>query len=271
MLTGRALDFSEIALEKGEKKKTQEFRFNNVISDIRFVGKKTFVDSFLAEAYGGRLLLRGYTYFNRNVRHSRFLIGMENVGLKDTKITYPVPCKVSGMVSGDIDIKTNKDNTYVKGIMTASGLDLSGLELLDKVADFIGIKSIKEINGADFAVGFDLSPEKSVIEQFDLDSPEMSIRSNFRIDQKQWLEGEIALGLPRKVLEESKIFKKLIAMARERQRFLDFVVHLSGYSWQLRTELVKSDLRDKLREKTAAWIQNRIEREVNKAIEEQGD
>ena len=271
LLRGADLNLSEITVVEGQKKKAQEFEFGNLKGDIRFVGKKTFIDSFSMDAYGGKITLKGYSYFNRDIHDSHFAVQLNTVGLKGAKLTYPVYCEATGIVSGDIDVRNNNKGTYVKGGIAAANLNLAKLEPLDKVADFIGIKSIKMINNADLLVAFDLSPAKSLIERFDLDSAEMGIRSNFNINKEQWLEGEVALSLPRKTLEESKIFKKLLAIARERQNLLDFVVRVSGISWQLRTELVKSDFRDKLKEKISTGIQQYIEGEANKAMEEKKD
>ena len=200
------------------------------------------------------------------VRDYHFWIDLNRLNLKDIKLSYPVYCEISGIVSGRAEV-SNPRGANVKGVASAQSFKLAKLEPLDKIADFIGINTIKEISNADIVAEFDLSPMQSRIKHFDLDSRQMRIRSDFTIDNKKWLEGEVALSLPRKILQESKIFKTLLSIARERNDLLDFVVHLSGYMWQMRTELVKSDFRDKLKEKIGVDTQRYIENQANKAIE----
>ena len=265
MVEAAGLNLSEQMITGQEKKILQSFDFRDVDARIKMFGKRMFVNSLAMSGYNGRVLLKGSTYFNKGMHECLLSIHMENLDLKDIKLTYPVYCEISGITSGDIEIQSQRE-AEVRGFVTANHFKIARLGPLDKIADFIGINSIKEIDNAQIALDFDLSAKNSLIHRFDLDSEKMWIRSGFKINSQNWLESEVALSLPRAVMEESKMFKTLLATARERNNLLDFVVHVSGFLWQLRTELVKSDFRDKLKEQVSVSVQKYIEKEANKAI-----
>lgn len=267
VLRAKTVGFLEKKIMQGASEALQNFVFDQLISSITFVGKRALIDEAVLLGYGGKVALKGNLYFNKEKRECLINVKMDNLDLKNIKLTYPVYCEMSGIISGDLKIEEKK-NINVEGSVAADHFWISKLEPLDKVADFIGINSIKEISDAQVVTDFNLSPETSAIKRFDLDSTEMRIRSDFSINTKKWIEGEIALSLSRATLEESKIFKTLISIARERNDQLDFVVHVSGFLWQLRTELVKSDFRDKLKDRISMGVQRYIQNEANKAIDD---
>ena len=151
--------------------------------------------------------------------------------------------------------------------MFARNFHLRNLDPLNDVADFLGIASLRDISHAQLALDFDLNAEGSTIQRFDFDTDDISLRARCHVNNDRWLDGTIALSLPRRTLEESKIFKTLLSIARERNNQLDFVVHTTGFLGSIRTELTESDFRDKLKERVSTRIQQHIENEIKKAIE----
>ena len=263
-----AVNLLETLITEREKKTLQSFNLSDIDARLAMTGKRTLIEYMGMSGYGGKVLLRGNVHLNKDISECLLSIKMDKLDLEDIKLNYPVYCELSGVISGNVEIKNKKD-INVSGIVTAENFRLTKLGPLDKIADFIGITSIKEIANAQILADFDLSAATSVIKRFDLDSETMQVRSKFDINNQKWLEGEVALSLPRAMLEESKIFKTLISLARERNDLLDFVVHITGFLWQLRTELVKSDFRDKLKERISPGVQRYIETEANKAMDGQ--
>jgi len=259
----------ELAERKGGRgvRILQEFDFSNLTSKIQMTGKRFLIEKSSMEGYGGKVWLRGKGCFKKGLPVYSLTIDFDKIDFKDRKISYPVYCEISGVFSGYLDLEAKAGNR-VQGIIVADQFRVSKLAPLDKVADFIGINSIKDVGEAEIAAEFDFLPQHSSIKRFDLDGQGIRIRSNFDINEKNWLDGQIALSMPRKTLEESKIFKKLLSIARERHDSLDFVVRVKGFADSLRTELVESDFRDKLKDKVGTNIQRYIEEEANKAIDE---
>ncbi len=263
---GQGVRIVERLVKEKEKSVIQNFDFDKINLALGFVGKRTYIEDLTILGYAGSMVANGSFYLSPRLKECALSITANDLDLNNVQLSYPFFCIISGILNGNIEIISKKD-TVVKGVLSAQQFGLSKLEPLNQVADFIGIDSIKEIKDAQVVVDFELSPNASVIKRFDVDSHELGMRSNYQIDLKNWFEGEIALSLPRSTLEQSKIFKTLMSIARERNNLLDFVVRLSGYLWQLRTELVKSDLRDKLKDRVSVGIQKHIEREANKAME----
>ena len=252
-----------------DKTAVQDYFLDQVTAKLRFKGKRTFIDSIDITGYGGKILISGNLYLSRQRNDFLFDIILSGLNLKDIKTFYPVYGELSGVVSGRLKAE-KKEQFSLQALVEADGFKLAKLDPLDKIADFIGINSIKEISGGQLLIDFDLTGQNSTFKRFDLDSAGISMRSYFQVDGKKWLEGHVALSLPRTVLAESKIFKTLMSIARERNEFLDFVVQVNGFLGSLRTELVKSDLRDKLKERISPGTQQLIEKKIGEAMIEQG-
>ncbi|MFH1360526.1 MAG: hypothetical protein ABIJ41_05760 [Candidatus Omnitrophota bacterium] len=245
----------------------QSFGFKDAHASLSFIGRKTEIHDLQFNGYGGQVHIKGHVNINPQKKDYSLMLKADQLHLVDVKLLAPLKGRMSGNFSGVI-LLNEKKGPSVKGLVQADQFELSELEPLDKVADFIGIPSIKTINDAQILCDFESSANESRIRRFDFDGPDIAMRSSFDVAVNSWLEGHVALSLPRKLLAQSKIFRKLMAIAREREDRLDFVVHLSGFEGGLRTELVKSDFRDKLKDKVSEGIQKYIENEANKAIQE---
>ena len=261
------LNFIEFLSSKTEPEELQRFEFSDVKVNMNMKGKKVTLKRVVMSGYGGRLLMTGWVH-NRKDETNYILDGtFENLSFKKRKLFSPFYCELSGDFSGYLNF-ANEGKPHLKGLLIAEGFSLSKLDPLDKVAYFIGIKTIKEIDQSQLVVDFDLTDDASKIKKLDLDGRGVTIRSTFELNSQRWLEGMVALRLPRTTLEESKIFKKLIAMAKEYNEWLDFVVRLSGYEGALRIQLEESELRDKLKERVSPGIQRIIVNTINQAMSE---
>lgn len=243
----------------------QHLIFDGFDLHLRMIGKKTFIDEMHMNILGGKVWANGYAYFRKKLSDYNFLVVCEQIDFGDIRLSYPVNLEASGVLRGKMVLK-NANGVNLRGFLIANEFELRRFDVLDKIVDFVGINSIRKISDASLIIEFDLFPGSSVITKFDLDAGVMKLRSEFNIDERRWLEGEVAVSLPRNMLEESKIFRTLLAIAREHEDQLDFNVRLSGFEGSLRTELVKSDLRDKLKERLSVGIQRYIEQEADKAV-----
>ncbi len=250
---------------KGQKEKSHQFDFENAEGKIYLIGKKTIVDDLAMKGYEGTLRLKGYSHLKESGMEYFWALSGDHLIFDKLSLFYPLYCELSGGFNGTLILK-NIETPVLMAYVEADNFKLAELEILDKIADFLGVDSLREIADTQVSMDFSLLPKTAVETKFDLDSPTLSMRSSFHFNKEQWLEGDVALSLPRSALEKSKIFKTLMAVAKERNDFLDFTVHISGSLEALRIELVKSDLRDKLKEKVSGRIQQFIESEANKAL-----
>jgi len=269
-VSAQKIELVEQMMQANQEQILQKIFLDGLSLETTFLGKKIWVDQLILQGYGGRVSAKGDLYFNRKEREYNLNIRLDQLDLKNIKVFYPVYCEINGNVSGQVTASHHKGG-QVKGVLTAEQFQLVHFNPLDKIAEFLGLNAIKEINNAQIVVDFDLSPQESIIEQFDFDSESLAMRSNFNVNQKRWLEGFVALSMPRAKLTESKIFKRLLSIAREREEKLDFLVRVSGYADSLRTELIESTLRDTLKERLSVRIQKYIEERINKAMESQGN
>ncbi len=251
-----------------KEKLQQAFLFNDAVLKGRARGKKTFIDELSLKGYGGELFLKGDIHFARDAARYHLLCLLKDLNFQDIKLFYPLFCQVSGLFKGYVVMQKDKDE-YLKGLMTADGFKVSHLEFLDKIADFIGIESVKKIENGQLATEFLFSPKICTIDRFDLDNADLKLRTNIQMNPSRLIEATAALSLPRRLLMESKTFKTLLSMARERGDEFDFIVRVNGYLGGLRAELIKSELRDKLQERISVGVQRYIEQEANKALKEE--
>ncbi|MFA5060477.1 MAG: hypothetical protein WC676_07620 [Candidatus Omnitrophota bacterium] len=258
--------FEELKREEKSSKVVQGFEFKTADLKFHTKGKTTWLDDFSMPGYGGVVLAKGAINFRNGLSRYFLQLNFENLDLKNVKLFDPLTCDISGIVSGSIEIK-NQDVSVLRGTIAAQNFSLKNFAPLDKVSEFIGIDSLREVQGKNVIIDFELTDQKTLISRLDLDGDHVQLRSRFDVDQRPWLDGVVALSLPRASLEQSKIFKTLLSIARERDQLLDFVVHVSGFSTSLRTELIESNFRDKLKEQIGVKVQRYIEQKVNQAVE----
>ncbi len=252
---------------EGEQWQTlQGFDFDRAVFAAGFKGKHTYIDRGEIEGYSGSVRIRGSVYLNRQYSECDLNIDVEHLNFAEINVLYPVNFQISGIFNGMVHI-TMDNGLVARGFFMAEHFSLKSFQPLEKTAEFLGINSIREIKDAQILTDFHLSREGSEIKRFDFDNDTLRMRSNFQLNKEGWLEGSMAMSLPRDVLAESKIFQKLMAIARQRDEQLDFVVRLSGYLDSLRTELVESELRDALKERLSTGIQQYIQDKINQAIE----
>ncbi len=257
-------------IESKEKSDTfepwQSFHFRNAQGQLQFKGRQTHIRRFEIPGYGGCMILRGDVKFGYRRMLYALTLNIDEVFLQNFRLSNPVGGVLTGKISGSLAMD-NKHDFDCKGLLMAKDFSLMEIEPLDQVAEFLGIDSIRNITNGELITEFSISPRFSEINFFDFDGEDFKLRSQFQINEKQWMDGHIALSMPRFILEESKIFRKLLAMARERDDQVDFVIHLSGFLGALRLELIESQFRDKLKERINQNIQKYIVREINKALE----
>jgi len=268
VVTAKGLEFIEKGIRDNKEFPLQKLFFDQLALDVNFLGKRTLIEQLTIDGYGGRVSAQGNFYFNEKKREYMMDINLNKIDFKDIEVFYPVYANVSGIISGEVSASHNKGG-QVKGVLRAEQFQLTHFNPLDKIADFLGLSTMKEITNAQIVVDFDLSDQKNIIKLFDFDSENLQMRSHFNVSKGRWLEGVVALSMPRVMLAESKIFKRLMAIAREREEKLDFLVRVSGYADSLRTELIESTLRDTLKERLSIKIQKYIEEKINKAMESQ--
>jgi len=268
VVTAKGLEFIEQIIRDNKELPLQKLFFDQLALEVNFLGKRTLIEQLTVDGYGGRVSAQGNFYFNEKEREYMMDFNLNKIDFKDIEVFYPVYAEVSGIISGQVSASHHKGG-QVKGVLTAERFRLTHFNPLDKIADFLGLSTMKEIIDAQIVVDFDLSAQESIIEQFDFDSESLQMRSHFNVSKGRWLEGVVALSMPRVTLAESKIFKRLMAIAREREEKLDFLVRVSGYADSLRTELIESTLRDTLKERLSTRIQKYIEEKINKAMESQ--
>ncbi len=269
VLRASSCRFTETKKERGQSRLVREFSFKNLNGSLKTRGGKLVIPDFRMEGYQGRVVIDGEFYKTQKVMEYDFHVVADKMHLDNLKMVDPLTWQMTGMLSGELRVD-HSHGGRLSGILVAEDFRLDQWEVLDALADFLGLEKIRSISQAQIMTEFALTKSIAQISRLDVDSPDILIRSSLTKDEKHWYEGLVALSLPRDILRESPIFRRLMAMAREHNEWLEFVLHVSGYQEALRLELEKSDLRDKLRERLSPRIQRIIVDTVNEAIRDAG-
>jgi len=193
------------------------------------------------------------------------ILKLSDLSINDLKAVYPVESEVSGTMSGWFYFKRDKDS-LLDAIVSVRDGSLAKFNLVNNIADFLGIQSIKELKGIFLSGDFEVSQSGIVVKRFNLHNNSLNLDTQLNIDSRSWVDGRLTLTLSKEVLEESAILRRLLSMAQEKNPKIDFDFHVSGYSNALRLELLEGEFRNKLMRRLGGGIRSQIESEMNKAL-----
>jgi hypothetical protein len=242
-----------------------ELKLYNLSSQFRFNREDLLVSEMHGWAYEGEVEARGRWDLVSTNPNNFFLIRFLDLSVSDLKNIFLTPAQIAGRLSGILYFK-NAEDVFMGGAIAISDATISNLALIDNIADFLGLKSIKELKKVFLVADFTLGRNGVKVKRFNLSNSSLNLSSSFLINDKEWVVGTVHLSLPKEVLEESSILRRLISMVREKNQNIDFDFKVSGFTNALRAELLEGEFRNRLISGLSSGIRGMIEIEIDKAM-----
>lgn len=250
----------------GKLKNSQELNLDHVVSNLLTSPTGFLTADMRGLAYQGviesKIRWNGYD----NSAANNFLsIKFIDLSVADLRHILPVYSDISGNLNGVIYI-SGKPPFFLDGAITVTSGTIKKLSLIDNIADFLGIKSIKELSNILLSVEFAKRQTGIRIKRLNLHNEKLNLDSTFLLNNQEWINGLVFLSLPKNVLEESEILRKLMSMVQEGNRQIDFGFRVSGFPSGLRVELLEGEFREKLIKGLSGNILSQIEKEIDRAM-----
>ncbi|MDP3143407.1 MAG: hypothetical protein Q8N14_05690, partial [Candidatus Omnitrophota bacterium] len=239
-----------------------DWKMDNLTSKFMIKPEGPLSIEMQGSVYQGKVEGRGEWDLANSRSSSYFLLKFIDLEASNFSGLLPVPTIISGKLNGVLYL-TNED---LGGVITVAKGAVSKLNLIDNIADFLGIKSIKELRDIFLMVDFLANRSSIKVKKFNLRSPALDLVSSFTINDKEWITGTASLSLSKETLEESDILRRLIGMVGETNKRIGFDFRVSGFSRALRVELLEGEFRNRLLAGLGSGIRSQIETEIDKAV-----
>jgi len=249
-----------IELIKDNTLKIQKLSFTNFKSKV-YLGKDR-IELKELNFYGYNALLNGK--INLNVGDKTALIfTLEGIGL-DVK-TLMQDINISNkLLSGSMDTKVMFDNQQ-KGFLEGECYIKDGVADLDLVANILKLPSLKKVNFDLLESHFSLSKETVRVNEIKLVSPDVMLNTSWDTNGK--IDGILNLKIASGLLNQSKAFKRLLALTEIKKPYIDFSFLLGGVPDSVRVMWMKGEFKDKIKEGLPDWAKKRIENNLDKLID----
>ncbi len=249
----------------GEVKSSQSLKAENLQVKLA-IGQSGIIKAQLnGSAYNG--LIEGLSQWNlaSYLKNNYLIMKLSDLSISDLKAVYPVTADISGTMSGWFYFKKNKD-FFIEAIASVKNGRIADFNLVNNIADFLGIQSIKQLEDIFLSAVFEIKQSGISVKRFKLHNNTLNLDAQLSVDQRSWIDGRVSLTLSREVLEESNILRALLSMVKEKSESIDFDFQVSGYPNALRIELLEGEFKNKLMRRLGKGIRSQIENEINKAV-----
>lgn len=174
--------------------------------------------------------------------------------------------KVYGRLDSQMHYQ-NHPQSNLDGKMTIYNGYLDGFEFFNWLAEFFNIPSLKEVDFNRLSANFLVNDAVAKLDAISLDSNEVAMGGYFGQYEDDLIASKLSLSLSKNLLETSPKFKSLLKLLGKDFSFLDFDFQLSGISEAMNFKWLESDFKRELQNRIPDFIERRIERNIEKAIE----
>jgi len=137
-------------------------------------------------------------------------------------------------LAGDLSGKCILDSkafSYLVGEAAISNGHIKNLKLLDSIADFLSVISIKDIYFEDFSSNFSFSVagDEISLDKIRLHSKDIYLDANLKFKDKGKVKGNVLVRLSTRLLGESFKLRKLFFLMSEKLPYADFEFEIGGF------------------------------------------
>lgn len=170
-----------------------------------------------------------------------------------------------GRLDGDLRFDSASVDMFKGQLFITDGL-IEENPILNAVADFLGVPSLKKINFNDLSMFF-TGGRGDYASQIKLQSPEVSGVLDGKVSSYDKMDGYLSVNISSKLLNESKQFRKILTYIRHDEPSVTFPFKIFSYIHSPRVLWLKNEFKEKLQKLLPERNQRFLQREVNKIVE----
>lgn len=245
--------------------------FKQIFSTIKRTDEYIALDDLRAICYGG--ILNGKIRFSPR-EETLSVVG--SASLRDIDLSKVFQQSeqnvflLTGRLSGDFGFNTEL-SPLLKGDFCVVDGSLAKSSLLNAVADFLGVSSLKEVAFSKFNMSF-AGSKGDYISKVRLFSPKVNAVLDGKVFGYDKIDGYLLVTLATDLLNESKQFKKILTLIRHSESNVIFPFKISSYMDSPRVIWLKNEFKEKLQnllpESNKRYLQEQLNGMVEKMAEE---
>ena len=222
-----------------------------------------------ASCYGGNL--EGEVYFTPS--HEEFFakgeLHVRDVNLrKYAETSAPKSTLTRGQLDGDLRFD-NREAEQVKGQVFVTSGEIERNPILNAVANFLGVVSLKRLPFGDLSIFFDGGRGDYNVE-VKLKSSLVDAQLESKVHSYETMDGYLSASLSSQLLNESRTFKKLLTYLKHDEPYVVFPFKISSYISSPRILWLKNEFKEKIQNLLPERNKRYLQKQVNVIVEKAG-
>lgn len=172
---------------------------------------------------------------------------------------------LSGTLAGDLRFDIDAVDMFKGQVFISDGL-LQEHPLLNAVANFLGVTSLKKLKFDDLSMFF-VGGRGDYSSQVKLQAMQVQGFLDEKITSYDTMDGYLTISLTTKLLSESKQFKKILSYIKHDEPFVVFPFKISSYVNSPRVLWLKNEFKEKLQNLLPERNKRFLQRQVNSMVE----
>jgi len=223
-----------------------------------------------ASCYGGNL--EGEVFFTpvKKQLYARGELHVREVNIrKYTEVSSPQSTLTRGQLGGDLRFD-NREEEQVKGQIFVANGEIERNPILNAVADYLGILSLKRLPFGDLSIYF-----KGGRGDYNVDVELTSSLVNAQLESKvihhDTMDGYLSASLSSELLNESRSFSRLLKYLKHDEPYVVFPFKISSYISSPRILWLKNEFKEKIQNKLPERNKRYLQGQINKFVEQAGN
>jgi hypothetical protein len=241
-----------------------------ILEDISVVGKKQkegfALEPLRAACYGGVLEGRLFVYSAPGTFGANAEGHVRGVDLQAFAEETPEETSlILGRLDGDLKFDTELKDMLKGQLFVTNGV-IEQNSLMNAVADFLGVPSLKKIAFKDLSVFFN-GGRGDYSSKVSLESDDVSALLEGHITTYDTMDGYLSVVISTRLLNESKQFKKILAYIKHDQPSVSFPFKISSYIDSPRILWLKNEFKEKLSNLLPERNKRYLQKQVSSMVE----
>ncbi|MDD5019417.1 MAG: hypothetical protein PHH75_04685 [Candidatus Omnitrophica bacterium] len=259
-----------VTSQQGQALKKEVFRRTFVLEDLFAIVRRQkdgfSLDPMKAGCYGGTLEGRLFVYSAPETFGADAEAHLRDVDLHAfAEQAAGETSLIVGRLDGDVKLDTRIKDVFRGQLFVTNGV-IEQNSLLDAVADFLGVASLKKLSFRDLSVFFN-GGRGDYSSKVTLTSDDVSALLEGNVCAYDTMDGYLSVVIATSRLNESRQFKKLLAYIKHDQPSVTFPFKISSYLESPRVLWLKNEFKDKLTTLLPERNKRYLQKQVNSMVE----
>jgi len=233
---------------------------------LRLQEKRFKFIEFSSLLYDGFLKGQGRVDTIKLPYRATFNANVKEANANNLKGIIPQFSKVYGKLNSQMYC-SNYPQLALRGSMSMQSGYLKNFDFFNWLSDFFMLPSLKKIDFKGLSLGFFVNPQESRLNDISLNSDNVNLNGYYSVREDDMISSKIFLNLTKSMLKESRKFIPLINIAGRDAESFNFDFQISGLLNAMNFKWLESDFKSKLQSSMPGFIERKIERNIEEAIE----